>query len=117
MEGSSTDSATGLSSMDNDWQRSANPATSVGGMALQRPAKPTGLTGDQMVLAVDIWYFIRSWRGLPVVKSAGGGGAGALVWARWKMGSRVGILGGGIGKCGEGAPVKLSWRGVAWNSG
>ncbi len=99
MEGSSTDSATGMSSMDNDWQRPAKPATSVGGMALQRPAKPTGLTGDQMVLAVGIWYFTRLWRGLPVVKSASGVGAGALARVRWEMGSRGGRLGGGIGKC------------------
>jgi hypothetical protein len=85
--------------MDNDWQRPANPATSVGGMALQRLAKPTGSTGDRMVLAVGIWYFTRSWKGLPVVKSASGVGADALVRVRWEMGSRAGRLGGGIGNC------------------
>ncbi len=79
MDGSSTESATGISSMDNDWQSSAKPATSVGGMVLQSPAKPVGLIGDRMVLAVGIWYFTLSWRGLPVVKSASGAGAGALV--------------------------------------
>ena len=97
MEGSSTKSATGMSNVDNDWQRPANPETSVGGMALQRPAKQTGSTGDQMVLAVGIWYLTHSWRGLPVVKSARGAGAGALAWVRWAMGSRTGRLGGGIG--------------------
>ncbi len=99
MEGSSTDSATGMSSMDNDWQSPTNPATSVGGMALQRPAKPTGLTGDRMVLAVGIWYITHSWRDLPMVKSASGVSAGALVWVRWDRGSGVGRLGGGIGNC------------------
>ncbi len=99
MAGSSTESATGMSSMDNDWQSLAKPATSVGGMNLQRPAKPTGLIGDRMVLAVGIWYFTLSWRGLPVVKSTSGVGAGALVWVRWDMGSCVGKVGGGIGAC------------------
>jgi hypothetical protein len=85
--------------MGNDWQKPANPETSVGGMALQRPAKPTGLTGDQMVLAVSIWYLTHSWRGLPVVKCASGVVAGALAWVRWEMGARAGRLGGGIGNC------------------
>jgi hypothetical protein len=97
VDGSSTESATGMSSMDNGWQSPAKPATSVGGMVLQSPAKPTGLTGDQMVLAVGIWYFTFSWRGLPVVKSASGVGAGALALVRWDMGSCVGRRGGGIG--------------------
>ena len=66
-----------MSNRDNDWQRPANPKTSVGGMALQRPVKLAGLTGDQMFLAVGIGYFTRSWRGLPVVKSTSGVGAGA----------------------------------------
>jgi hypothetical protein len=99
VDGSSTESATGMSSMDNDWQSLAKPATSVGGVALQRPAKPTGSAGDQMVVAVGIRYFTLSWRGLPVVKSASGVGAGALVRVRWDMGSCVGRLGGGIGTC------------------
>ncbi len=55
MEGSSTESASGKSNRDNDWQRPANPETSVGGMAPQRPVKPIGSTGNQMVLAVGIW--------------------------------------------------------------
>ena len=93
MDGSSTESATGMSSMDNDWQSPAKP----GSMVLQSPAKPAGLIGDQMVLAVGIWYFTLSWRGLPVVKSASGVGAGALARVRWDMGSCVGRLGGGIG--------------------
>ena len=78
MDGSSTESTTGMSSMDNDWQSPAKPATSVGGMVLQSPAKPASSIGDQMVLAVGIWYFTLSWRGLPVVKSASGVSAGAL---------------------------------------
>ena len=95
VEGSSTEGTTGMSNVDNDWQRPANPETSVGGMALQRPAKQTGWTGDQMVLAVGIWYLTHSWRGLPVVKSASGVGAGALARVRWAMGSRAGRLGWG----------------------
>ncbi len=95
MEGSRTESATGMSNVDNDWQRPANPDTSVGGMALQRPAKQTGSTGDRMVLAVGIWYLTHSWRGLPVVKSASGVGAGALARVQWAMCSRAGRLGGG----------------------
>jgi hypothetical protein len=75
------------------------PATSVGGMVLQSPVKPDGSIGDRMVLAVGIWYFTLLWRGLPVVKSASGVGAGALVWVRWDMGSCGGKLGGGIGAC------------------
>ena len=55
MEGSSTESAAGKSNRDNYWQRPANPETSEGGMALERPAKPIVSTGDQMVLAVGIW--------------------------------------------------------------
>jgi hypothetical protein len=55
VEGSSTESTSGKSNRDNAWQRTANPDTSVGGMALQRPAKPIGSTVDQMVLAVGIW--------------------------------------------------------------
>jgi hypothetical protein len=55
VEESSTESASDMSSRDNAWQRPANPDTSVGGMALQRPAKLIGSTGDQMVLAVGIW--------------------------------------------------------------
>jgi len=55
VEGLGTESASGMSTRDNDWQRPANPATSVDGMALQRPAKPIGSTGDQMILAVGIW--------------------------------------------------------------
>jgi hypothetical protein len=86
--------------MDNDWQRPAKPGTSVGCIALQRPVKPTGLTGDQMVLAVGIWYFTHLWRGLPVVKSASGDGAGALTRMRWdEIGSRAGRFGGGISNC------------------
>ena len=85
MEGSITESATGMSNVDNDWQRPANPETSVGGMAMQRPAKQTGLIGNQMVLAVGIWYLTQLWRGLPVVKSASGVGAGAPAWVRWAM--------------------------------
>jgi hypothetical protein len=61
-----------MSSMDNDWQSLAKPATSVGGMVLQSPAKPAGSIGDRVVLAVGIWYVTLSWRGLPVVKSARG---------------------------------------------
>ncbi len=99
MDGSRTESATGMSSMDNDWQSPAKPATSVGGMVLQSPAKPAGSIGDQMVLAVGIWYFTLSLRGLPVVKSASGVGAGALARARWDMGSCVGRHGGEIGAC------------------
>ena len=99
MEGSITESATGMSNVDNDWQRPANPETSVGGMAMQRPAKQTGLIGNQMVLAVGIWYLTQLWRGLPVVKSASGVGAGALARVQWEMGSLAGRLGGGIGNC------------------
>ncbi len=54
MEGSNTESALGMSNRDNAWQRPANPNTSVDGMALQRPAKPIGSTGDRMALAVGI---------------------------------------------------------------
>ncbi len=86
-----------MSSVDNDWQSPKKSATSVGGMVLQSPAKPTGLTGDQMVLAVGIWYFTLSWMGLLVVKSANGVGAGALARVQWDMGSCVGRRGGGIG--------------------
>ncbi len=78
-----------MSSMDNDWQSPAKPATSVGGMVLQSSAKLAGLIGDQVVLAVGIWYVTLSWRGLSVVKSAGGVGAGALERVRWDMGSCV----------------------------
>ncbi len=99
MEGSRTESATGMSNLDNACQRPANPKTFVGSMALQRPAKQTGLTGDQMVLAVGIWYLTHSWRGLPVVKSASGVGAGALARVQWAMSSRAGRIGGGIGNC------------------
>ena len=67
-----TERATGMSSMDNDWQSPAKPATSIGGMVLQSPAKPAGSIGDQVVLAVGIWCVTLSWRGLPVVKSARG---------------------------------------------
>ena len=101
--------------------RPANPETSVGGMALQRPAKPIGSTGDCMVLPVT-----HSWRGLPAVKSASGVGAGAWEQAQWAMGSCAGRLSrgsidgsrGANPTLGEGAPVKLSscW-GVAWNDG
>jgi len=55
VEGSSTKSALGKSNRDNDWQRPANPETSVDGMALQRPTQPIGSTGDRMALAVGIW--------------------------------------------------------------
>ena len=55
VEGLRTESASGMPNRDNDWQRPANPATSVDGMALQRPATPIGSTGDQMILAVGIW--------------------------------------------------------------
>ncbi len=55
MEGSNTESASGMSNCDNAWQRPANPDTSVGGMALQRPAKPIGSTGDRVAFAVGIW--------------------------------------------------------------
>jgi hypothetical protein len=99
VEGSRTESATGMSNLDNDWQRSANPKTSVGGMALQRPAKQSGLTGDYMVLAVGNWYLTHSWRGLPVVKIASGVGAGALARVQWAMGSHAGRIGGVIGNC------------------
>ncbi len=88
-----------MSSMDNDWQSPAKPETSVGGMVLHSPAKPVGLIGDRMVLAVGIWYVTLSWRGLPVVKSARGAGAGALAWVQWDMGSCVGRHGRGIGAC------------------
>ena len=67
--------------------RPANPETSVGGMALQRPVKPIGSTGDCMVLPVT-----HSWRGLPAVKSASGVGAGAWEQAQWAMGSCAGRL-------------------------
>ena len=99
MEGLRTESTTGMSNVDNDWQRPANPETSVGGMALQRPAKQSSSTRDQMVLAVGIWYLTHSWRGLPVVTSASGVGAGALAQVQWAMGSRAGRIGGGIGNC------------------
>ena len=55
MEGSRTESTSGMSNRDNDWQRPANTATSVAGMALQRPAKPIGSTEDRIGLAVCIW--------------------------------------------------------------
>ena len=55
MEESSTESTSGMSNRDNAWQRPANPDTSVAGMALQRPAKQIGSTGDLMALAVGIW--------------------------------------------------------------
>ena len=55
--------------------------------------------GDQVVLAVGIWYVTLSWRGLLVVKSASGVGAGALARVQWDMGSCVGRLGGGIEAC------------------
>ena len=55
MEGSRTESATGMSNVDNDWQRPANSENSIDGFFLQRPAKQTGATWDQMVLAVGIW--------------------------------------------------------------
>ena len=85
MEGSRTESATGMSNVDNDWQRRANPTTSVGGMALQRPAKQTGLAGDRMVLAVGIWYLTHSWRGLLVVKSTSGAGG-------WKVAFQLKVM-------------------------
>ncbi len=66
-------------------------------MVLQSPAKLVGSIGERVVLAVGIWYVTLSWRGLPVVKSARGVGAGALVQVRWDMGSCVERLGGGIG--------------------
>ena len=97
MEGSNTDSASGMSNWDNAWQRPANPDTSVAGMALQRPANPIGSTGDLMALAVGIWYVTHLWRGLPAVKSASGAGAGARERVRWAMGSRAGRLHGGLG--------------------
>ena len=50
MDESSTDSAAGTSNRDNAWQRPANPDTSVAGMAMQRPAKPIGSTGDLMAI-------------------------------------------------------------------
>ena len=99
MEGLRTERATGMSNVDNDWQRPANPETSVGGMALQRPVEQTGSTGDGMVLAVGIWYLIHLWRGLSVVKSASEVGAGALAGVRWAMGSRAGRISGEIGTC------------------
>jgi hypothetical protein len=55
VEESSTESASGTSNRDNAWQRPANPETSVAGMALQRPAKPSGSAGDLMALAMGIW--------------------------------------------------------------
>ncbi len=54
MDELSTDSASGTFNRDNAWQGPANPDTSVAGMALQRPAKPSGSAGDLMVLAVGI---------------------------------------------------------------
>ncbi len=54
MDGSNTDSASGMSNWDNAWRRPANPDTSVAGMALQRPAKPIGSIGDLMALAMGI---------------------------------------------------------------
>jgi hypothetical protein len=99
VDGSKTERATGMSSMDNDWQSPAKPATSVRGMVLQSPVKPASLVGERMVLAVGIWYVTLSWRGLPVVKSARGVGAGALVRVQWDMGSCVGRHGRGIGAC------------------
>ena len=89
-------------------------------MALQRPVKPIGSTGERMVLAVT-----HSWRGLPAVKSASGVSAGAWEQVQWAMGSRAGRLGGGSSNVsqganltlGEGALVKLSHWGVAWNGG
>jgi hypothetical protein len=97
VDGTSTESTTVMSTMGNDWQSLTKPATSVDGMVLQSSAKSTGSTGDRMVLAVGIWYFTLSWRGLPVVKSASGVGAGTLARVRWDMGSCVGRRGGGIG--------------------
>ncbi len=47
-------------------------------MVLQSPAKPAGLIGVRVILAVGIWYVTLSWRSLPVVKSARGVVAGAL---------------------------------------
>ena len=55
MEGSSTESASGMSNKDNAWQSPANLGTSVAGMELQRPAKPIGSPLDRVVLAVGIW--------------------------------------------------------------
>jgi len=57
------------------------------------------------------------------VKSASGLGVGARERVGWALGSRAGRLGGGSGNGsrgsnltrGEGAPVKSSCRGVAWN--
>ena len=86
-----------MSSMDNDWQSPAKPATSVGGMILQSPAKLAGSIGDRVVLAVGIWYVTLSWRGLLAVKSARGVGAGALARVQWDMGSCVGRQIRGIG--------------------
>ncbi len=99
MDGSRTERATGMSSMDNDWQSPAKPVTSVGDMVLQSPAKPAGSIGDRVVLAVGIWYVTLLWRGLPVVKSARGVGADALARVRWDMGSCVGRHVRGIGAC------------------
>ena len=50
MDESSTESAAGTSKRDNAWQRPAIPDTSVAGMVLQRPAKPSGSAGDLMAL-------------------------------------------------------------------
>ncbi len=102
MDGSRTERETGMSSMDNDWQSPAKPATSKGGMVLQGPAKPAGSIGERVVLAVGIWYVTLSWRGLPVVKSARGGrcwrpGASAMGygfmcretwWRDWRLALR-----------------------------
>ena len=57
-----------------------------------------------------------------MVKSARGAGAGARERVRWATGSRAGRLSGGIDDdiwgekptLGEGVPVKLRRRGVAW---
>ncbi len=111
-----------MSNRDSDWQRPANPDTSVAGIAQQRPAKPIGSTGDLMALAVGIWYVTHSWRGLPAMKSASGAGAGARERVRWATGSRAGRLRGELGNgiwgedptLGEGVPVKSRHRGVAW---
>ncbi len=54
MDESSTESALGTFNRANAWQRPANPDTSVAGMVLQRPAKPSGSAGDLMVLAMGI---------------------------------------------------------------
>ncbi len=59
------------------------------------------------------------------MKRASGVGAGARKWVRWEMGSCVGRISGGSGKGSQGsnptledgAPVKSSRRGVAWNGG